>query len=147
MDFKKVQNVAKSYTFRQHVPPGGSGYIDAMVNDHGYVDYIRVRFAAGENGTLKIRPVMIICPDITIDLLKYAGDDHWIIGDNETIESSIRFETENYATLRVYYENTATEENTVDSLVDVNIGVTYFATVEVEGIIGPRSRGWLNNGR
>jgi len=143
MDYERVNNISKAYTFRRRVPAGEAGYIDQRVSSHGYVNSLRVRFAAGENGTLKIRPVMIIPPEIQIDLYGYADDDKWLIGDNELIESGISFETENDAVLRIYYENTA-DEGTVDSFVNVDIGVTYYSVVEVENVIGPRSRGWLN---
>jgi hypothetical protein len=70
--------------------------------------------------------------------LEYAeGGDQYVSGDDETFPSSVRYEIENNAILRVFYTNIG-EAGTADSQLNVDIGVTYFQIVEPENIIGPR---------
>lgn len=136
MNFEQVRNASKTYVFRKSVAAGASGYMDIDLVAHGVVDYVKIQFAAGENGTLQIRPVVIIPQEIIIDLFTYAdGSDKYITGDDEKIESSVRYEIENHATLRVYYNNTG-EVGSADSRVNVDIGVTYFQITEPINIIG-----------
>ena len=137
MNFKEIVNISRPFVFRKAVPYNTKGHIEKRVTAHGFIDNVRVRFAAGENGTLRIRPVLIIPPEIEIDLFAYAGD-RFIFGDNETIESNLSFEVETDAHIRIYYENTATDPETIDSIVDVNVGVTYYQMVIPENVIGPR---------
>lgn len=140
MRFETQRNTRQSYVFRKAVPAGESGYMDIDLVEHGFVDSVRIRFAAGENGTLQIRPVVIVPQEIMIDLFKYPkGGDKFVTGDDETIESNVQFEIENHAVLRVYYNNTG-EPESADSQVNVDIGVTYFQITEPKNIIGPR--GW-----
>lgn len=136
MNFEKQINASKSYVFRKAVPATTSGYLDSKLTAHGYVDNVRIRFAAGENGTLHLRPVVIIPQEIEIDLLSYAdGGDRYVSGDDETIQSNVRYEVENDAVLRVYYENTGIS-GSADSQLNVDIGVTYFQIVEPRNVIG-----------
>lgn len=135
--YEYVRNAKKALVFNKAVASGGSGYLDAEVVDHGIVEAIRVRFAAGENGTLHIKPVMILPGNIPVDLLEYAsGSDRYIAGDDETLEIPIAYETENHAKIRIFYENTATDPLAADSIVNVVVTVNYFAIVEPVNIIG-----------
>ncbi len=138
MRFETQRNTRQSYVFRKSVPAGESGFMDIDLVEHGYVDSVRIRFAAGEGGTLQVRPVIIIPQEIQIDLFKYPKDgDKYVTGDDETIVSEVQFEIENHAILRVYYNNTG-DPGTVNSQLNVDIGVTYFQITEPENIIGPR---------
>ena len=144
MNFARINNISKILAFRYFVPPGLSGHLEQRCSGHGVITSVRIRFAAGENGTLKIRPVLIIPPQIQIDLFGYAdGAERWIIGDNEVVENVVSIETESDALLRVYYDNTANAPDTVDSFVNVDIAVNYFEKFERDSIIGPRRKGWL----
>ena len=66
--YEVLRDVAQSLVFRKSVPPGESGYIDCDITAHGFVRSVRIRFAAGENGTLHIRPVIILPGNILLDL-------------------------------------------------------------------------------
>lgn len=135
--YEYLRNVKKSLIFNKSVASGGSGYMDADVVAHGIIEAIRVRFAAGEAGTLHIRPVMILPGNMPVELVDYAdGSDLYIAGDDETIEVPIGFETENYSKVRVYYENTATDPLADDSVVNVIVTVNYFAIAEPVNVIG-----------
>lgn len=141
MNFETLKNKSETLVFRESVASGGSGYLDLPLLDHGMVEKVRIRFATGENGTLRIRPVVILPGQIQIDLLRYASNPY-VTGDSETIESDVRVEVENKAVARVYYENTSVDPLADDSIVNVDIGVTYFSVREPENIIGPRSSKW-----
>ena len=132
--FEQLNNVARPVSFRQTIPANTSGFVEADLAAHGYVSKIRVRFAAGENGTLHIRPQAIIPQDIAIDLIQFGGSDKYISGDDETSEYNCHVEIENHAKLRVWYDNTGAAA----SMLDVDIEVVYFSIVEPENIIGPR---------
>jgi hypothetical protein len=136
LEFESLRNASKTYVFRKSIPAGQSGFIDAQLTAHGYVDSVRIQFAAGENGTLQVRPVVIIPQEIMIDLFEYAdGGDQYVSGENEKFESSVRYEIENRAMLRVFYTNTG-GAGTDDSKLSVDIGVTYFQITEPRNIIG-----------
>lgn len=136
--YETIRNVAQSLVFRQSVPPGESGYMDCEITAHGFVRSGRIRFAAGENGTLHIRPVIILPGNIQIDILKYAkGGRAYISGDDETVTFDVKMEVENHTIARVYYDNTGAA-GTVDSEVSVDIEVEYFAITEPVNIIGPQ---------
>ncbi len=133
MDFEQLNNVSKTVVFRKNIAPGDSGYIDAALTAHGFVKAVKVRFAAGENGTLHIRPTVVIPQDIPIDLLSYAADKY-VSGDDETFSSSVKIEIENNALLRVWYDNTGAGT----SFLNVDIEVEYYSIIEPVNIIGPR---------
>ena len=138
MNYERMHNVTRTLLFNTTVPSGGSGYLDAPIVGHGRVKGLRVRFAAGEDGELHIRPVMILPPDIPIELLQYAqGGAHYVSGDDETFTSDIGYETENDAICRVYYENVSSDPTAADAVVDVQIEVEYFDYYEPANIIGP----------
>lgn len=136
MNYEKMNNISKTSVFRKSIPAGEKGYLESKLVAHGYVESVRIRFAAGENGTLHLRPVVIIPQEIEIDLFSYAdGGDRYVSGDDETHESSVRIEIEAESVLRVYYDNTGIAGSD-DSQLNVDIGVTYFEIIEPRNIIG-----------
>lgn len=138
--FENFKNSKKTIVFNKAVPAGESGYIDSRLVAHGEVESVRINFAVGENGTLRIRPAVIIPGEIMIDLFSYAENgDPYISGDNETVESGVGVEIENDTILRIFYENTG-EEGSIDSILNVKVTVNYFETVDLENIIGPRTQ-------
>lgn len=138
IQYERKQYVNKSIVFNESVPAGASGYIDAELDAWGEINSMRVRFAAGENGTLHLRPLVIIPPDLTGDLLQYAnGSNKYISGDDENITFDLKYEIENHAKIRLCYENTATDADSADSIVNVVIGVTYYDIVEPVDLVGP----------
>ncbi len=143
MNYEVMKNKSETLIFRKNVASGDSGYMDLPLLAHGVVDKVRVRFAAGENGTLRIRPVVILPKEITIDLFRYAdSSEQSVSGDSEEIETDVRHEIENKAVVRVYYWNDSADPLADDSIVNVDVGVTYFSVVEQENIIGPRRKKW-----
>lgn len=134
------RNAHKTIIFRQLVDAGASGYLSAPLHSHGVISGVSVRFAPGEGGTLQIRPVAILPGEIPIDLYEYAANGlQYVSGDDETVESSVQYEIENHTELRVYYNNTGTDQ----SFVNVNIEVMYFEILEPVNVIGPApKRGW-----
>ena len=134
--YEEIRDVARTFVYRKAIPAGESGYLDALITAHGYVTSCRIRFATGENGTLKIRPVIILPGNIMIDLFTYAtGGDKFISGDDETVTNDIKMEVENNTLARVYYENTG-EAGSDDSQLSVDIEVEYNSIIEPVNIIG-----------
>ena len=134
MKYERKRNVAVPLVFNKRVPAGTEGYIDAPITEHGFIRSLRVRFAAGEAGTLQIRPVVILPGDILVDLVHYAGDSY-LSGDNEDREFNLKIEVENHSVARVFYKNIG-EPGSDDSFVNVDIEVEYFEIIEPANIIG-----------
>lgn len=134
MDFEQLNNVSKSIVFRKNISAGDSGYIDAELHAHGFVKNVKIRFAAGENGTLHVRPQVIIPQDIPIDLFQYAADK-FVSGDDETFANSVKVEIENHALIRIWYDNTGAGT----SFLNCDVEVEYYSIIEPVNIIGPRA--------
>lgn len=133
-EFERYENVAYPYIFRKSVPAGEKGFMSIPLTSHGYVNKVTVNFAAGENGTLHLRPYVVIPGEITQELLKYAGD-MYISGDDCTYELPCYQEIENYTELRVAYDNVG-EVGSADSQIMVDIIVQYDTFIEPRNIIG-----------
>lgn len=131
MNYERMINVSRALTFRKSIPAGESGFVDAPITAHGNITDVKIRFSAGENGTLHVRPVQIIPQEIMIDLLDYAGDKY-VSGDDETFHAQVKWETENHAIARVYYDNVGVGT----SFLNVDITVEYYELVEPANIIG-----------
>lgn len=135
MYFEQLNNVSKASVFRATIPPGTSGYLDAELKAHGFIKNVKIRFAAGENGTLHVRPTIVLPGEIPVDLLSYAdGGDKYVSGDDETFSSDLKFEIENYTKVRVWYENTGVG----NSILNVDVITEYYSISEPENVIGPR---------
>ena len=133
-DFERHENVAFPYIFRQAVAAGDKGYMSIPLTARGYVIKCTVNFAAGENGTLHLRPYVVIPGEITQELLKYAGDNY-ISGDDATYELPCYQEIENNAELRVAYDNVGIV-GSADSQIMVDIIVQYDSYIMPRNIIG-----------
>ena len=131
------RNVTYPYLFRKSIPAGDSGVMKIKLTGHGYVTKVVITFSAGENGTLRLRPYVMIPGEITQELLRYAqGGNAYVSGDNATYQLPCYQEIETDAELCVHYENTATDEGTVDSEIMVDIIVQYDEYFEPKNIIG-----------
>lgn len=133
-EFERYENVAYPYIFRKSVPAGDSGYMSIPLTGHGFVTKCTVNFAAGENGTLHLRPYVVIPGEITQELLRYAGDSY-ISGDDCTYELPCYQEIENHTELRVAYENVG-EVGSADSQIMVDIIVQYNSIIQPRNVIG-----------
>ena len=133
-EFERYENVAYPYIFRKSVPAGNSGYMSIPLTGHGFVTKCTVNFAAGENGTLHLRPYVVIPGEITQELLRYAGDSY-ISGDDCTYELPCYQEIENHTELRVAYENVG-EVGSADSQIMVDIIVQYNSIIQPKNVIG-----------
>lgn len=133
-EFERYENVAYPYIFRKSVPAGEKGYMSIPLTSHGYVNKVTVNFAAGENGTLHLRPYVVIPGEITQELLKYAGDA-FISGDSCTYELPCYQEIENDTELRVAYDNVGIV-GSVDSQIMVDIIVQYDNYIAPRNVIG-----------
>jgi hypothetical protein len=132
-----ARNAHKTIIFRQLVAAGSSGYLTAPLVSHGVVSAVSVTFAPGESGTLHLRPMVELPGEIMIDLFDYATNGlQYVSGDDETVKSSVQYEIENYSTVKIWYENTGTEE----SFVNVNVEVMYFEIIEPANVIGPQQK-------
>jgi hypothetical protein len=128
------ENPVFPYIFRKSVPAGEKGVLEIELTSHGYVTEVDIIFAAGENGTLQLRPYVIHPGELVNELLKYAGNNY-ISGDDCEYKLPCFQEVENHSMLRLAYENTGVA-GTADSQIMVNIIVRYDSYVEPRNVIG-----------
>ena len=111
----------------------GKQILSADFTGNGQVNHFRARFACGENGTLHLRPYVILNGNIRVNLCNFAkGGDQYIAGDNEEIEFDCYVPIETHATAYVEAENTGE----YPSLVDAAMTVQYEDFIESESIVG-----------
>lgn len=135
-EFERFENVAYPYIFRKSIPAGDSGHIGIPLTGHGYVTKCTINFAAGENGTLHIRPYVIHPGELINDLLKYPSNaNQYVSGDGQTYELPCYQEVENHSELRIWYENTG-GVGTADSELMVDCIVQYDAIIQPRNVIG-----------
>ena len=100
---------------------------------NGQINHFRARFACGENGTLHLRPYVILNGNIRVDLCNFAaGGDQYIAGDNETISFDCFVPVETHAVAYVEAENVGE----YPSVIDAAMTVQYEDFIESESIVG-----------
>ena len=105
----------------------------AEITGNGQVKRFHCRFALGENGTLHIKPYVILNGNIRVDLCAFASNgDNYISGDNEEIAFDCYVPVETHAVAYVEAENVGEYE----SILDAAMVVQYEDFVEPESIVG-----------
>lgn len=111
----------------------GKKILACDLTGNGQINHFRARFACGENGTLHLKPYVILNGNIRVDLCNFAaGGDQYIAGDNEEIEFDCYVPIETHAVAYVEAENTGE----YPSLVDAAMTVQYEDFIESESIVG-----------
>ena len=131
---ERFENISYPYVFRKAVPAGEKGVMEIELTGHGFATEVVIIFAAGENGTLQIRPYVMHPGELINDLLRYAGDN-FISGDDSTYRLPCYQEIENHTKLRLAYENTAAA-GTADSQIMVDVIVQYDGYTAPANVIG-----------
>lgn len=124
-NYEKFENVVYPYIFRKDIDAGTSGVSEVELTSAGFVKQVNINFSAGENGTLQIRPYVILNGGIPQELLQYA-EDKYISGDDVKFQLDCYQEIEAGAKLRVAYSNTGagTSKLIVDVIVHYNDYIT-----------------------
>ena len=105
----------------------------AELTGNGQIKRFHCRFALGENGTLHIKPYVILNGNIRIDLCAFASNgDNYISGDNEEITFDCYVPIETHAVAYVEAENVGEYE----SILDAAMVVQYEDYIESESIVG-----------
>lgn len=105
----------------------------ADLTGNGQINRFYARFACGENGTLHLKPYVILNGNIRIDLCNFAqGGDQYIAGDNETISFDCFVPVETHAVAYVEAENVGE----YPSVIDAAMVVQYEDVIESESIVG-----------
>lgn len=122
----------KIWPFEPYLEPVKKVF-SADLTGNGQINHFRARFACGENGTLHLRPYVILNGNIRVNLCNFAqGGDQYIAGDNEEIEFDCYVPIETHAVAYVEAENTGE----YPSLVDAAMTVQYEDFIEKESIVG-----------
>ena len=105
----------------------------ADLTGNGQINRFYARFACGENGTLHLKPYVILNGNIRVDLCNFAqGGDQYIAGDNETISFDCFVPVETHAVAYVEAENVGE----YPSVIDAAMVVQYEDFIEGESIVG-----------
>lgn len=105
----------------------------ADITGNGQINGFYARFACGENGTLHLKPYVILNGNIRVDLCNFAqGGDQYLAGDNETISFDCFVPVETHAVAYVEAENVGG----YPSIVDAAMTVQYEDFIESESIVG-----------
>lgn len=105
----------------------------AELTGNGQIKRFHCRFALGENGTLHIKPYVILNGNIRVDLCAFASNgDNYISGDNEEIAFDCYVPVETHAVAYVEAENVGEYE----SILDAAMVVQYEDYIEPESIVG-----------
>ena len=111
----------------------GKKIFQSEITGNGQIKRFHCRFALGENGTLHIKPYVILNGNIRIDLCAFASNgDNYISGDNEEIAFDCYVPVETHAVAYVEAENVGEYE----SILDAAMVVQYEDFVEPESIVG-----------
>ena len=117
-------------------PQGGgpaNKIFSADLTGNGQINRFYARFACGENGTLHLKPYVILNGNIRVDLCNFAqGGDQYIAGDNETISFDCFVPVETHAVAYVEAENVGE----YPSVIDAAMTVQYEDFIESESIVG-----------
>lgn len=132
----KIQNTYFPYIFRESLAAGAKKTYEVELTGIGYIREILINFAAGENGTLHLRPYVILNGEIIIDLLKYGAADKYISGDNSQFSLSCYQAIEHHAKLCIDADNTGPG----DSEISVDVMVEYVDVQRIESVIGTPGR-------
>lgn len=128
-----TQNQGKSYVFQGALEAHTNKLYEMDIVANGYIDNVSVKFAAGENGTLHIKPIVIQNGEIPMEMVNFAVDlNPYISGDDEKIELPCYLPVENGSKIRVIAENTGD----YTSYVDVIVSVQYHDMVTETSVIG-----------
>ena len=112
---------------------GGKKIFSADLTGNGQIKRFHCRFALGENGTLHIKPYVILNGNIRVDLCAFASNgDNYISGDNEEIAFDCFVPVETHAIAYVEAENVGD----YDSILDAAMVVQYEDFIEPESIVG-----------
>lgn len=117
-------NRKETVSFRKNIEPGVREVLKERVKAPGTVEEIRIRYYAGEQLTLKIRPCVEKKGSQLVDLITYAGNtDAFITGDDEPLPFKVVFPVYNDDELVVIVENIGS----VASRLSIDIEVDYYA--------------------
>ena len=126
---KHVEIWTSEPTFNEAV----KSVFSADLTGNGQIKRFHCRFALGENGTLHIRPYVILNGNIRVDLCAFASNgDNYISGDNEEIAFDCYVPVETHAVAYVEAENVGEYE----SILDAAMVVQYEDFIEPESIVG-----------
>lgn len=122
----------KPYVFQGGLAAGTAATYESELTAPGTITDIHIKFAAGENGTLHIRPMVIQNGEIPIDLVSYGpGLNQFVSGDDEQFNFKCFMPVENGTKIRINADNTGAYL----SFVDVAVIVEYADTIREYSII------------
>jgi len=122
----------KPYLFQGALAANTSAVYEKELFQSGTISNLHIKFAAGENGTLHIRPMVIQNGEIPIDLINYEENlNQYVSGDDEHFDFKCFMPVENGTKIRLVCDNTGAYA----SFIDVAIVVDYIDNVREYSVI------------
>ena len=122
----------KSYVFQGALAANTSAVYEMDITSSGHIDKVSVKFAAGENGTLHITPMVIQNGEIPQFLAAFSpGLNNYVSGDDEYIELPCFIPVENGSKIRIIADN----QGAYASFVDVIVSVQYRDAIREVSVI------------
>lgn len=119
--------------FRGKISATSTKVFEADLTGNGQIKRFHCHFALGENGTLHVKPYIILNGNVRIDLCNFASNgDNYLAGDNEEIAFDCYVPIETHAKAYIDCENVGLYE----SILDAAVVVQYEDYIEPESIIG-----------
>ena len=135
MNFTGSQIKNEPIVFADSLAAGTSKTYKKELTGNGHISKVTVTFAVGENGTLHIRPYVILNGNILQELINYGGN-RYIAGDSEKFELECFQPIETHAVLYVEADN----QGAAASMVDVIVNVNYEDYIQEASVIGYEGR-------
>lgn len=110
----------KPFIFQGALAGNTSKTYEATITTSGHIESMHIKFAAGENGTLHIRPMVIQNGQIPMELVNYdPGLNQFISGDDESFDLKCYMPVENGTKIRIICDNTGANVSFVDVVIVV----------------------------
>jgi len=114
-------NKQEPLLFKQSVPKGTKLELRERIKADGTIENIKVRFFAGQEMDLKVKPMLIKKGDMYVDLINYVGADKELSGDDDIFSFDTSLSVENDDEILIIAQN-----------VNVDFDYTLFCIVQVD---------------
>lgn len=98
-------NKQEPLLFRQNVPKGTTINLRERIKADGTIEKVIVRFFAGQEMDLKVKPQLVKKGDMYVDLIKYVGDEKTLSGEDDTFTFDTSLAVENDDEILITAEN------------------------------------------
>lgn len=105
---------AEVIAVRKEIPANTIGELSERVKDNGRIQEVTVRFYAGQERALKVRPYVMHKAQRPEDMFTYVeGSEAFLSGDDDTFTFPVTLNVEYDDEIRIWYSNTSAYQYTL----------------------------------